>query len=83
MVMMSFNCNLLHTGFISASIKKLFSFVSFFRRSFKASKAICCLAQKVAAAFWNASPSLPSNCNRIGDYVIFFVFYYLGHKKNI
>lgn len=47
----SFSCKRLHIGLPSASVKKLFSLVSFLRLSFKDSKAICCLAQKVAAAF--------------------------------
>lgn len=47
----SFNCNRLHIGLPSASVRNVFNFVSFFLLSFKDSKAICCLAQKVAAAF--------------------------------
>jgi len=47
----SFSCRRLHTGFPSASVRNVFSFVSFFLLSFKDSNAICCRAQKVAAAF--------------------------------
>lgn len=59
---MSFSCKRLHTGLPSASFKNIFNFVSFFLFSFKDSKAICCRAQNVAAAFWNTSPAVPSNC---------------------
>ena len=58
---MSFSCSLLHIELPSASVRKLFSFASFRRRSFSDSRAICCLAQNVAAACWKFSPAGPSN----------------------
>lgn len=48
---MSFSCKRLHTELASASFKNILSFGSFFLFSFNDSNAICCLAQKVAAAF--------------------------------
>lgn len=47
----SFSCKRLHTELDSASFKNILSFGSFFLFSFNDSKAICCLAQNVAAAF--------------------------------
>ena len=46
----SLSCNLLQRGLASASFRKEFSLASFLRLSLRASNAICCRAQKVAAA---------------------------------
>jgi hypothetical protein len=58
---MSFSCSLLHIELPSASVRKLFSFASFRRRSFNNSRAICCREQNVAAAHWKLSPAGPLN----------------------
>lgn len=58
----SFNCNRRQALCDSALISNCCSLSSFFRRSFSASRAICCRAQKYAACSLRSSPDWPSNC---------------------